>query len=47
MEPQLMQTALELQLLQLLLLQTQVLAAVLAQGIPHHNMQAAMAALAS
>jgi hypothetical protein len=40
-----MQTEGELQLLQLQHLQTQALEVVLAQGIPHHNMLAAMAAL--
>jgi hypothetical protein len=42
-----MQMDRELQLLQLQHLQTQALEVVLAQGIPHHNMQAATAALAS
>jgi hypothetical protein len=42
-----MQTEGELQLLQLQHLQTQVLVVVLAQDIPHHNMQVAQVALAS
>jgi hypothetical protein len=44
---QLMQMGPNLQSLQLLLLQIQALAVVLAQGIPHHNMQAVTAAQVS